>query len=53
LTADRTSWSDNTLQEQIITYASPAFIRALLVLIWQAAGFDAKQKTNAEIIPDL
>jgi hypothetical protein len=45
-TAERTSWSVNTLQEQMITSrVLGAFLSALLLWISQAAGFDAKQKS--------
>jgi hypothetical protein len=46
-TAERTSWSVNTLHEQMIT--SRVLGRSLsgfLLLIWQARGFDAKQKSK-------
>jgi hypothetical protein len=45
-TAERTSWSVNTLQEQMITSRVPGtFLSALLLWISQAGGFDAKQKS--------
>src|SRR5262249_48094055 len=35
-------------------FGVPGFFPELeFVLIWQAAGFDAKQKTEADVIPDL
>jgi hypothetical protein len=44
--AERTSWSVNTLQEQMITSGVPGiFLAALWLWISQAGGFDAKQKS--------
>jgi hypothetical protein len=46
-TAERTSWSVNTLQEQTITSRVPgAFLSVSLLWISQAGGFDAKQKSD-------
>jgi hypothetical protein len=48
-TAERTSWSVNTLQEQTITSRVPgAFLFVSLLWISQAGGFDAKQKTQVK-----
>jgi hypothetical protein len=45
-TAERTSWSVNTLQEQTITSRVPGrFLSVSLLWISQAVGFDAKQKS--------
>jgi hypothetical protein len=45
-TAERTSWSVNTLQEQTITSrVLGAFLSVSLLRISQAGGFDAKQKS--------
>jgi hypothetical protein len=50
-TAERTSWSVNTLQEQTITSRVPgAFLSALLLWISQAGGFDAKQKSDLKTL---
>jgi hypothetical protein len=50
-TAERTSWSVNTLQEQTITSRVPgAFLFVSLLWISQAGGFDAKQKSELKTL---
>jgi len=50
-TAERTSWSVNTLQEQTITSRVPGtFLFVSLLWISQAGGFDAKQKIQVKTL---